>query len=68
LYLSQEDGAEASYRFKGEMQTLSDIFLDQKKTINLKDKSFKFRGASLDWMSDTRGPYDHHMTRTDQVC
>jgi hypothetical protein len=63
------------------MQTLSDIFLDKKTTINLKDifpdqkrtinpkeKSFGFRGASLDWMSDWPGSYDHHMTKTAQVC
>jgi hypothetical protein len=81
LYLRQEDGAEPSYRFKGDMQTLSDIFLDKntkinlsdiyldpKRTINPKDKSFKFQGASLDWMSDEPGPYDHHMTKIAHVC
>ena len=68
MYLRQEDGAQPSYRFKGDMQTLSDIFLDQKKTINPKDKSFKFRGASLDWMSDWPGSYDHHMMKTAHVC
>ena len=68
MYLRQEDGAEPSYRFKGDMQTLADIFFDQKRTIDPKDKSFKFRGASLDWMSDKPGLYDHHMIKTSHVC